>query len=381
MKKITFLVLFFALFVSYAQNPSFADIKFWIGSGEKVAMFVVDFNDGATNECYAWGYRFDGDDATAMDMLDAIATADPNFSFASGGSFVNDIHYLTHSGIGGNPYYWSTFSYQNEDWIMNNGFAEVLTDSSIFGNSYTDWDVNYNPINLPESPIAAKKPFFVNSDEVVYWVGNGAKKAYLVVDFNDQASSECYIWGYKFDDENITVEQMISDITNSDYHLSISMTGGFISDVAYQSQNGLGGNPFYWSSFTLINQLWEMNLGIVEGLQDNMVFGISYTDWDADYNPIYEPENAVPAPLHTHISEQKNISVLIYPNPSKDMIFVEGLEQNSQIRIYASNGNLVYRSFVTSENIQVDISKFSLGTYILKVENGSEGHRQIFIKQ
>jgi hypothetical protein len=522
MKKFSFLVLFFALFVSYAQNPSFSDIKFWAGSGDKVAMFVVDFNDGATNECYAWGYRFDGDDVSAMTMLEDIAAADPNFSYAESGGFLSDIHYLTHSGVGGSPNWWSTFNFQNNAWVMNMGYSELLSDSTIFGNSYTEWDANYNPVNLPGSPIAAKvpfvftndnvrfwvgqgakkalfvadfndgfgynecyvwgykfdgddvtaeeminaittadtnlsvsitsgflsdmsylshvgeggnpnwwstfslssylwemnmgisevlvdncifgasytdwdasfnpvfepesplaasKPFFVNTDEVVYWVGSGSKKAYLVVDFNDGAQSECYIWGYRFDDDNFTIENMIEDIVADDYHLTVNMNGGFLSDINYFSHVGIGGDPNWWSSFTLQSHIWEMNFGISEILVDNMMVGFSYTEWDDLWMPINDPQNAVPASLHTSISKEEKMTLLLYPNPSVDKVFVEGLELGSQISIYASNGALVYRSVVSSENVQIDVSKLSSGSYILNMENGAAKRHQIFVKQ
>ena len=39
---------------------SAAEVAFWVGAGTNEAVLVVDFNDSATTECWAWGYRFDG---------------------------------------------------------------------------------------------------------------------------------------------------------------------------------------------------------------------------------------------------------------------------------------------------------------------------------
>ncbi|MDY0217194.1 MAG: T9SS type A sorting domain-containing protein [Bacteroidales bacterium] len=381
MKKISFLVLLFALFVSYAQNPSFANIKFWTGSGEKVAMMVVDFNDGTTNDSYAWGYRFDAENLTAFDMLEAIAQADPNFNYEGSGGFISDIEYLSHSGIGGSPNWWLTSTFENSAWEMNSGVSENLTDSLVFGYSYTEWGDESHPLEHPDSIIGAKKPFITNTEEVVYWVGSGSKKAYLVIDFNDDATDECYIWGYKFDADTLTFANMMNDISNDDSQLSISITGGFIGDIIYKTQSGLNGDPYYWSTFTLTNHLWEMNMGASDPLEANSIFGLSYTDWDESYNPINEPENAVPASLNTKIAKNNNTQILIFPNPTSDIIFIKDIEVGTQLSIYASNGTLVHRSVAHDENTQVNVSNFSNGTYILKMKNGISNHHQIFIKQ
>lgn len=56
---------------------SFEDIKFWVGEGENQAALIVDwYFDGET--AMVWGYRWNGR-ATGLDMIKAIANADPNF--------------------------------------------------------------------------------------------------------------------------------------------------------------------------------------------------------------------------------------------------------------------------------------------------------------
>lgn len=52
------------------------DIQYWVGSGANRAAFVIDWNDGKTDESIAWGYRWDGA-AKGIDMLRAIVAADP----------------------------------------------------------------------------------------------------------------------------------------------------------------------------------------------------------------------------------------------------------------------------------------------------------------
>lgn len=61
---------------------TFDDVKFWVGEGENEALMIIDFHidedDGKTG--LVWGYRWPvGETATGLDMITAIAKADPRF--------------------------------------------------------------------------------------------------------------------------------------------------------------------------------------------------------------------------------------------------------------------------------------------------------------
>ncbi len=375
---------FFVLSVlsGFSQNPDFSKIKFWTGNGQKVAMLVIDFNDGSANESYAWGYRFDGNTVSAENMLMDIVANDTNLSIVFNGGFLSNINYINHSGIGGSPYYWSTFTMINNLWNSNMGYSEILSDSMIFGNSYTDFDQSYNPITMPETPIPAPKPFILQTQNIINWTGNGSKKAYLVVDFNDSTTPQCYAWGYKFDSDTITAEQMINDIALTDNHFSVNIGSGFLNDINYFNHSGIGGNPYYWASFTLNSFIWEANFGISEILQNNTIFGLSYTDWDNEFNPIFEPENATPASLHTEISEVIINDILIYPNPANNFISFKTKMNYSKISIVDLSGNEIFECLNNfSQKNQIDVSMLSKGAYLLKVEMNNLVKTQLFIKK
>ena len=63
-------------FASKAQATSFADIQYWIGSGNNRAGLEIDWNDGKANHALSWGYRWNGG-ATGEQMFDAIVATDP----------------------------------------------------------------------------------------------------------------------------------------------------------------------------------------------------------------------------------------------------------------------------------------------------------------
>ncbi len=55
-------------------------------------------------------------------------------------------------------------------------------------------------------------------DDVQYWIGTGANRAALVIDFNDSATTEAWLWGYRWDG-TATAEDMVSTIVTADPYL------------------------------------------------------------------------------------------------------------------------------------------------------------------
>jgi len=52
-------------------------------------------------------------------------------------------------------------------------------------------------------------------DDVKYWVGEGANKAAIVVQWNDDKTPDAMVWGYRFDGEKYGVD-MILEIAKVD---------------------------------------------------------------------------------------------------------------------------------------------------------------------
>ncbi|MBR0072345.1 MAG: DUF4430 domain-containing protein, partial [Bacteroidales bacterium] len=75
---------------------SASKVKYWVGSGSNEVVFAVNWANPDT--CLAWGYRFGADSVLVSDMMNAIQSADPRFSFDSSmgswGPVLNDIYYV-----------------------------------------------------------------------------------------------------------------------------------------------------------------------------------------------------------------------------------------------------------------------------------------------
>ncbi len=130
------------------------DVTFWVGAGTDTTLLVIDFLDGSGTSSYAWGYLHSGT-VTAQQMLNDIDVADPSLTVAISSGFLNDITYKTHSGIGGSPDNWGTWSAANlGNWDMNMGISTTLGNGDLFGCSY----MNFTPVVRPGYPTAASLP-------------------------------------------------------------------------------------------------------------------------------------------------------------------------------------------------------------------------------
>lgn len=135
------------------------EIPFLVGSGENQVVLVIDYNEWMPGQSYAYGLQFEDETITAQEvMLQLEASGIFGLTFELTGSLVQSIEcdITGESGLGLDPYYWSTWSARNAGgWEMNAGIIEVLTDGDWFGCSYSA----FSPITPPSLP----------QDGLVYW--------------------------------------------------------------------------------------------------------------------------------------------------------------------------------------------------------------------
>lgn len=112
--------------------------------------------------------------------------------------------------------------------------------------------------------------------DVKYFIGTGAKTAYLVVDFNDEHSPTSYVWGYRFDDSNLTMEDLINEIGIADPSLQVDVPSGFLYSISYNHHNP--STDDYWSTWSGISSnAMKPNNGVNnDPLVDGKWYGASY---------------------------------------------------------------------------------------------------------
>jgi hypothetical protein len=359
--------LFFAATAMFAvctcqAQTNFPETTYWVGSGTDSAIVVIDFADGTWDTSYVWGYAFNGT-ATGEDALNAIAAADVNLIVNIAGGFLNDIIYNNHSGIGGSPDYWSTWSGTDySSMAMNMGITTSLSHGDWFGCSYTD----FSPAIEPGYPIPAYDPAAFTFSSVVIWVGTGSDSAVLVIDFLDGTGSSSYAWGYKFSGTK-TGEDMLNDIAAHDPNLTVNISGGFLMDIQYNGNNGTGGAPNYWATWSATNLgNWDMNMGIGTILSNGDYFGASYTD----FMPALRPEIPMPVATTNDVQQIQANNINIYPNPASGFLHVSNLKPGESYIITNAAGLELMHGIAAGGVAQANVENLPAGIYFVKSANG-----------
>jgi len=210
----------------------------------------------------------------------------------------------------------------------------------------------------------------IQFDQLQNWTGSGSNVAMFVVDFND-GTDDCFAFGFRFDG-NKTAGNMIFDVAFANPELSADIGGGFLNDIIYGSHSGIGGSPYYWSTFVFNGTDWEMNWdGTEENLTDSMFFACSYTDWyqgaDSMWYPVELPQNPQPAPSGTGMTEGNPISVVAYPNPFDDILFIVSEDQISYVELFDVQGRLIIAIQPDDKLVTIDACRISSGLYLMKV--------------
>lgn len=211
----------------------------------------------------------------------------------------------------------------------------------------------------------------IQFNQIQNWTGSGDSVAMLVIDFNDGQINECWAFGYRFDGSK-TAADMISEIDSSIEGLLVNSPGGFLNDITYGTQTGIGGSPHYWASFVFQNLSWEMNGdGINEVLTDSMFFGCSYTSWyqgvDSLWYPDFFPENPMPAPSTSELTKFSNAHFIAYPNPVSDIMNIVSDDVIQRVEMIDLMGRPVFTEVYNNEKVSCSFEKISAGIYVVHV--------------
>lgn len=68
----------------------------------------------------------------------------------------------------------------------------------------------------------------------------------------------------------------------------------------------------------------------------------------------------------TAVESVDDILMVVYPNPTMDALFVQGLSIGDVVRIYSLDGELVKKQTVESEIVQISVNDITPGSYILQ---------------
>ena len=245
---------------------SMDDIKNWTGEGSKKAAFVLQWNFDneyvTETNAIVFGYRFDGDNLSAADMIVDIVKNNPRLYMAydangAYGASVNGIGYdanddgyffvngpdenpiefdeygLYTGNLGGDELsevdptdywrsgwfsgYWSLFDGDGANNLnySSTGISGInLADGTWVGfNFCTDMSTWTPPDWKPfvTAPSNVNDPF----EYIQNWTGKGENKAAVTIQFNDDRETNAMTFGYRFDGETNGAEMLKAIIENN----------------------------------------------------------------------------------------------------------------------------------------------------------------------
>lgn len=264
-----------------------------------------------------------------------------------------------------------------------NEYLHITTsDFSTFGD-YKAYDLSgkqvMDSVAVGVSPEAMAHNYTIHNQfafsDADLWVGEGSKKALLVIDWNDGADSVSMAWGYRFDGE-VTAEDMLKAVSETDAYLDIAMAGGYLNDIVYDGEEifheGLAGDPDYWSTWSRDNSsLWSMNEGIGTTLSDSTRFGCSY-----GFNPeATAPDTPVAAEqVVTGISEETAFKSKIYQ--ANNQLRIESSVPLKDVALYDISGRIL-KSVNGGYNENITLNTGEMNPQVVIVRVTSAGNKRM----
>ena len=283
------------------------DIEFWVGTGSNSAVVIIGWDDNPSGNDFAlaWGVHWNGS-ASAVNMLDTIATYDSRVAYAISSGFVTSIGYNDGTLVSGSSAnYWC--------YTVNGGYADAYSIQPMADGDVMEISSScYFSLNSATAatdpnggtstdPVDASLPF----SQILYWVGSGSNSAEFIVNFAQPDTA--FAWGYRFDGTT-TAQAMVDAIAAADPRFWTVGTPSYNGDIHFILDNGdtLGLSPidpavgynFWWANLNGVSA----GSGSSETLHNGDVFKYgdmnSAIGWDFQYG--YYMEEAwtkVPTPV------------------------------------------------------------------------------------
>ena len=393
MRKIftlAFLMGIFGLFTTnlFAQDATIdpSEIRYWVGEGENEVVVAISWCS-YTETALAWGYRFNGD-ATVFQALTDIAAADSRLtvvgSAPSNVTYVDGVYDLTMcpnpNAQWGDPDYdvpmhgvnglmgqnaMAAEPIHNNDFVKIGGYAcSIISD---------DWTtISWTTEIAPAYPQAEEAK--IDPSEILYWVGTGSNEIVFAVNWNEP--NRCLAWGYRFSEDEITVEVVMNAIAAADERFNYNGSNGWLTDMTF-NEGELNMTLSGMSAMYNINGLAAWN-----GYDVQTVVPGDFIKWGdlacateiAQWTYVWTQE-VEPVWLSTGVDEIQSNTLSVYPNPAVNEAFVTlGDAGMTTISVYDMQGRLVSTENVEAQagkQVRISTETLNSGVYFVRVTNDS----------
>jgi hypothetical protein len=354
----------------------FSAIRYWIGEGENEVVLAVNWNEPDT--CLAWGYRFSEENVTVKHIMDAIKAADPRFDYVDIGWGIGDIYY-TEGDL--------DLALYGTYWLYNvNGSMAMLgfDQQTVVDGDFIKWgDESCGTEIAPwtyvwESPVAAVYTYaeeaMIDFSEIQYWVGEGHNEIVFAVNWNEP--NRCLAWGYRFEEETVTVKEVMDAIAATDIRFSYVAGDWGVEDIIFNVDSEE-------THYTLAGQWWLFNVnGAMAwyGYEEQTLQNGDFIKWGdescateiAEWSYVWTQE-VEPVWMNTGVQENQGNALSIYPNPavSETFLSVENAGMTT-ISVYDMQGRMVSTvstDVMAGEQVRISTEMLNSGVYFVTVNN------------
>jgi len=357
MKKLPFLFLFISLF-GYSQTPITND----------------NFQE-AINTCLTTN-PVDGlcsdNEYGAMPDWDVSDVKDMSNAFEDKSNFNGDISS------------WDVSSVTN--------MYRMFGDAKRFNGDISAWDVS----SVTDMYVMFRKAQDFNQDISTWDVSSVTNMSYMfssAQDFNQDISTWDVSSVTNMRDMFYSAQAFNGDISAWDVSSVTDMGGMFYGATSYN------GDISAWdvSSVTDMNYMFD-NSGLSKGNYDKLLngwsqqnlksnvsfsaFGINYCNGASGRQKLIDDFGWIITDggldcATASIEDQNQLDISIYPNPTNDKLFIQGLSSSSRVSIYNVLGKLVLSQTISKE---IDVKQLSKGIYMLKIVDEQKEIVRKFIK-
>jgi hypothetical protein len=279
-------------------------------------------------------------------------------------------------------------------FVIRNGGTNVLTSARVTfqvsgGTPFVyDW---IGELKFMESEIVT-----VNVDEASFWLGDGSNEFTITASnpndlVDEYAGNNTFTTKFDMPDVYETSVALRYRTNNIPQDNSVTVTD-FDGNIVYSNTN-LAANTIYFDTLDLTNGCYSLKV------LDTGDDGLFYWAYDAQgsgffqFRPFsaqyinFEPEFGREINYSfviggfTNVKENKNIELLMFPNPTSDVVNLESNVLIQEYKLIDMSGRVLQDIKLNDYNTVLDLSLYSNGVYFIDLKSKDNRVRKKIIKQ
>src|SRR5690606_31390238 len=86
-------------------------------------------------------------------------------------------------------------------------------------------------------------------------------------------------------------------------------------------------------------------------------------------------------PTPTGVNELSNTTFSVYPNPATENVLINNIVKGSTLEVVNTLGQVVYSEVADNSKVNINVTEFNNGLYVIRITNENEVITNTFVKQ